>query len=217
MIEQTIEKKQRIFYDSLYRENEEILIYFSKCSSANDMPRFYFSFYEKETLVAYIYFYLNMGGGRTSKFIGMYVAKEKRNEGYAKLLLSTWIQFCLHHSVETIQTIERQRKPFIVYLLKTFGFDLLNEEEKQKDRRKIAICKRENSCSKCLHFHDKNQEMGFINSHIMKEDNYDVLSLLDLENPDIHVLDHILLLKSYISYDNEKTYEKAKQIIKKYK
>lgn len=216
MIEQTVENKEKIFYDSFHRENGDVLIYFSKHSSANDLPRFYFSFYEKEALFAYIYFYLNMGE-KTSKFIGMYVNEEKRNEGYAKLLLSTWIQFCLHHSIEIIQTIERQRKPFIIYLLKTFGFDLLNEEKKQKDRRKIAICKKEDSCSKCLHFYYKNQEMGFLNSHIMKEDNYEILSLFDLENPNIQVLDSILLLKSYVAYDNETTYEKAKQILKKYK
>lgn len=214
MFYETIEDKKKIFYDSLYTENGEIRIYFSKHSSSNDIPRFYFSFYEQNCLIAYIYFYL-IGKKSQSELIGLYVDEKKRNQGYAKLLIATWISFCLNHSIEIIQTTERQRKPFILYLLKMFFFDLRDECEKKRDRRGIDICKMEDSFLKYLHFHDINQEIGFRNSHIMKEDNYQILSEVDLLKKQVQVLDTVLLHKSYSSYDNEKSYMKAKTILGK--
>lgn len=73
----------------------------------------------------YIYFYLNPLI-KTSDFIGVYIKPEYRNEGLASLLVSAWIQFCLNNNYNFLGTIKTQRKPFLLYLLKTYGFEILD-------------------------------------------------------------------------------------------
>lgn len=59
-------------------------------------------------------------------------------------------------------------------------------------------------------------EQGFRNSHIMREDNYELLSDSEFKEEDVLKLDQIFLLKPYLLQDKEIGYQKAKQIQKRY-
>ena len=78
----------------------------------------------------YIYFYLNREL-KMSKFIGLYIKPEFRGKGLASLLLASWIQFCLNYNFEILSTIKHQRKPFLLYLLKKYQFEIMLPERYQ--------------------------------------------------------------------------------------
>ncbi len=218
---ENLEYKKRILYEQFYTSTGQVNIHFSKYRDVNDKngDRFYFRLYEEglddEIEIGYLYFYMHAKEKET-KFIGLLINEKFRNQGYAEVLLSIWITFCLNMGLERIQTIDKQRKPFTLYLLKKFTFDVLDKNLYQTKRKIIDICRREDDMTKYLHFHDCNQEQGFRNSHIMREDNYELLSDSEFKEEDVLKLDQIFLLKPYLLQDKEIGYQKAKQIQKRY-
>jgi len=157
----------------------------------------------------YIYFYLDFLK-RESNFIGLYVSPERRNEGMAQLLISYWITLCLDNGLYNLNTIWKQRKPFILYLLKKFKFDLLNIKEYETSCNTISICKNIINNDKCLFFKNSSQADTFKKGSIKAGDNYFILDKL---TEDIQVLDQVLLSNLYMSKDDDAAYTKSLKLI----
>ncbi len=160
----------------------------------------------------YIYFYLNREL-KMSKFIGLYIKPEFRGKGLASLLLASWIQFCLNYNFEILSTIKHQRKPFLLYLLKKYQFEIMLPERYQTSNKTIQICKKEEDTTKYLLFKDYNYQELFKKSHIIYDDNYVILSK---KEEDINILDQVLISTPYYLQDIDKAYQKSLSILKRY-
>lgn len=161
----------------------------------------------------YIYFYLDFEK-RESKFIGTYVKPEYRNSKIASLLISSWILFCIENNFNCLGTNLKQRKPFLIYLLKNFDFEIENKSSYITSPYTIHICKEKNTDSKCLLFKNKKQATLFSNSNIMKEDNY---KIIDSIGPNIQIIDDVLLSIPYQLKDKSKAYKKALNTYQKHR
>lgn len=157
----------------------------------------------------YIYFYLDFFK-RDSKFIGMYVNPEYRNEGLAQLLISYWITFCLDNGLYDLKTARKQRKPFILYLLKKFKFELLNINTYETAPNTISICREGSNPAKCLYFKNPLQAETFKQGKISHGDNYIILDQLTI---DTEVLDQVLLSTLYVSQDDNAAYVRSHNLI----
>jgi GNAT superfamily N-acetyltransferase len=155
--------------------------------------------------LGYLYFCLDFEEN-ISYFIGMYIQPKFRNNGLSTLLISIWLQLCLENGFCNFQTIINQRKPFIVYSLKRYGFDLKDLNQYESSKHRIYIC--ENSinpedANKYLLFENDEQRGEFITSTIAEADNYRVFETLPLG---FTVLDTILLKQLYTLQDENKAY-----------
>ena len=101
--------KQDLYFQKTYFKETGKTQYFIK-SFIKDNGSF--------TWQGYIYFYLN-DDSKASDFIGVFVKKEFRNSGLASLLVASWIDFCFNNRYDFLGTNKTQRKPFLLYLLKT--------------------------------------------------------------------------------------------------
>lgn len=161
----------------------------------------------------YIYFYLNQEI-KSSDFIGLYVKPEYRNSGFASLLVASWIQFCLNNGYDFLGTNKKQRKPFLIYLLKTYGFEILNHSIYENSNYVISICQEKDSYIKYLLFKNQKQKETFMKGKIAEEDDYRVINELG-EN--MSYLDHVLLSTEYNLLDDYKANEKSTLVIQRHK
>ena len=65
----------------------------------------------------------------------MKTEEQFRNCNMGSLLISAWLDFCLNNGIEYIGVNNRQRKPFILYMLKTYAFDVVSYSEWLTDLR----------------------------------------------------------------------------------
>lgn len=165
--------------------------------------------YEKQ---GYLYFYYNEQDKR-SEFIGLYINPKYRNQGFASLLISCWIRICIDNELSIIRTIQKQQKPFLIYLLKLYYFELQNKELYKIHSSLIDICKKENDKTKYLYFHNSIQAQQFSKGKIYQEDNYQILD--DLPE-DLKILDSVILQKRYYLQDKNEAYIKSMRIKEKY-
>lgn len=161
----------------------------------------------------YIYFYLDFDL-KTSDFIGVCVKPEFRNSGLASLLVASWIQFCLNNGYNFLGTNKTQRKPFLIYLLKTYGFEILNENIYKTSKNTIHICKSNLDLNKYLLFENPVQAESFARGKIAKEDNYQIITELS-EN--MSYLDSVILSHSYNMVDYFQAEEKSTLVIRRHK
>lgn len=159
----------------------------------------------------YIYFYLD-NLKKESQMIGMYVKPEYRHKGLASLLIASWITFCLNHNIENLITYKRQRKPFILFLLKRFSFELNDKNQYLISPDTIYICQKENSQIKYLLFKNSKHKLNFQKGKIIQQDNYEIL---DCFNPNIPVLDQVMLSSIYYGQNNNLAYSKSEEVIKR--
>lgn len=154
----------------------------------------------------YMYFYVDYDS-KQSYFIGTYIKPEYRSNGYSSLLVSKWIQTCFENGITDLTTISKQRKPFIIYLLKCFTFELNDPRCYQTFGNNIYICKSslgEENSKKYLVFQNKEQEKRFISSPIAKEDSYHILPSIE---PHVTLLDTVLLNNPYDIQDENTAYK----------
>lgn len=161
----------------------------------------------------YLYFYLHPET-LSSEFIGVAVNPEYRDLGVASILISSWIQFCLDQEYENLMAYKKQRKPFILYLLKKYFFVAEDVSDYEFYRRLVYICRIKDSNCKGLIFLNKQEEIRFQNSHIMDNDNY---RIVDSKNDEFQLLDSVLLSTPYLLKDNEKAYQKAIKTYDRYR
>ncbi len=214
LIENMPYKKSFIVKDNLDFQMEKQTIFITKYFCNTDIcDRYYLRANANGVDQGYLYFYLNPDNMQ-SKFIGLETYEEYRNRGIASLLISTWIQFCLDEEFINLQTISKQRKPFVLHLLKKYAFELKNLSSYQKANKIVHICKRGNDSSKCIMFENKHEENYFRRSNIMKNDNYIIVGK-DEEN--IEILDSVVLGTPYFLSEPEIAYQKSLQIYSKYR
>ena len=94
-----------------------------------------------EIIQGYLYFYIDYDT-KTSEFIGIKVHEKFRDLNISSLLVSLWIDLCLNNGIDFLGSNKRQRKPFLIYLLKTYGFDILDKSLYEKSKDVISICRR---------------------------------------------------------------------------
>lgn len=213
--------QHRIAFASFFYENEKYNIFFQKGYGEKvdeeyipSLSRYYIQIYKDKiegefpTLCAYIYFYLDFKTKET-KYIGTGVNPEFRNKGFASILASLWIWICMDNNFYEYLTNKKQRKPFLIYLLKLYGFEIKDITEYDTSRKTILICKDILSQDKCLYFKNAKQEIDFRNSHIYKNDNYRIISSLD----NISILDRVLLSTPYKLEDFNQAYVRSRRVL----
>lgn len=159
----------------------------------------------------YMYFGLNVPKNQ-AKFIGVYVRPEYRSQGYASLLIAEWIKLCLDSDIYDLKVNKKQRKPFILYLLKKYEFELANINEYNTSPYVIHICRDLSSNFKYLLFDSEKQKEGFSNGKIMRYDDYHIIEQL---TDGIEEVDKVLLSRPHILTDENQAYVKSLKYIRK--
>lgn len=180
--------------------SKDTINYFFRCQiiGRNGIP----------ALQGYMYFTLD-DEKKKSKFIGVYINPSYRRQGISTLLISIWIKFCLDNGYEFLTKNRKQRKPFVLYQLKGFNFELDKLSLYDNFLKVIYICQKDKSNSKYLFFKDNEQKLEFLKGKIITSDNYQVLDDLD---GDSKILERVILSKAYNLQDNEKAYTKSLEI-----
>ena len=174
--------------------NQTLLLRRSKEGSA-DRPQFYLCVVScingKRVQQGYIYFFLDYQT-KTSDFIGIKVNPEFRNLNIASFLIASWIDLCMNNGYEALGCIQKQRKPFPLYILKKYNFEISNLSLYDTRPDIVSICKSNNEFdrTKFLLFKSPEHEKLFINSNVSHSDNYSIIHGLD---EDKMVLDRVLL------------------------
>lgn len=146
-------------------------------SNDNENSKYYINVYShingEVVRQGYIYFYLDKEN-KTSEFIGIGVAPEYRDLNIGSFLIASWIDLCLNNGYDFLGANKKQRKPFLLYLLKTYGFEIFDKSMYKYRDDVITICR---SCdnedkSKILLFKDLKHEKSFISTNVCKTDNY---------------------------------------------
>lgn len=171
---------------------------------------------------AYIYFYLDYKN-KTCYFIGMKTEEEFRGLNMGSLLISVWIDFCLNNGIEYLGVNSKQRKPFLLYMLKNFTFDVENIEDYNTRNDVISLYKGNDfyDNSKYLLFRDENHEKQFKHNNTFKDDNYVVLDYITNE---IFLTDIIFPIQNitrnpaeYYLKDKEIAAKRCRKIMKRHK
>lgn len=161
------------------------------------------------TCQGYIYFYLDELN-KTSTYIGSYVKPEYRQNGMASLLTSYWIKYSLDNGYYNLETTKTQRKPFLIFILKQFSFDIKNIEDYLKSINNIHICTLPDDNTKYLLFDNPKEEKSFINGTIYRNDNYKIIRR---DEEDLNIIETILLSKQLLNYNLDKALYKAESKI----
>lgn len=216
LIEKLPFNKEILYEDNYQYQDWRQKLYFQKSIlKGNQKTQYFLKSYiiHNGILVCqgYIYFYLD-SALKTSDFIGLYIKPEYRNSGLSSFLVSSWIQFCLNNHYEFLGTNKSQRKPFLLYLLKKYGFEILKNHIYDTSNNVIHICRENDNPIKYLFFENKKQEENFIRGKIYKEDNYQLISEI---SKNIYDLGKVILSEIYNMDDVSKANKKSSLVLKK--
>ena len=146
----------------------------------NENSKYYINVYSKingeMVRQGYIYFYLDHEN-KVSEFIGVGVNEEYRNLNIGSFLVASWIDLCFNNGYDFLGANKKQRKPFLLYLLKTYGFEIFDKSMYEYRDDVITICKRyeEDDKRKILLFKDLKHEKSFMSTNVYKTDNYEIV------------------------------------------
>ena len=172
-----------------------VLVKLERSFSKEQNQDYYFiKFYEvkkdgQHINMGYMYFYLDLNL-RKSTYVGSYVKPDYRSKGLASMLIAYWIQFCFDNNFYDLTTNKTQRKPFLLYILKSFFFEIENPNDYLTSNYNIHICMLPNDKTKYLVFENSKQALTFKEGKIYKNDNYQIL---DFNTKGIIKLDTVLL------------------------
>lgn len=209
----------RVLIDTIYNDNKLKRIYLEKTYFPSKNTNHYFlklySIGYNGTLICegYIYFYLDELT-KESSFIGLYVKPEYRSAGIASLLVSYWLKTCMDNGYYKFTTNKRQRKPFLLYLLKKMGFEIEDETKYSLSYHTISLYQSPTSTEKYLQFKHEEYAIEFMKSNIAGEDNY---SILPSSSDEFIYLDQVLLSNIYTLKDENKAYTRSRRKIESYK
>ncbi len=154
----------------------------------------------------YIYFYLNELR-KESSFIGLYIKTECRNSGLASLLVANWLKLCMDNGFYNFTTNKKQRKPFLIYLLKKMGFEIEDENKYNTSNFTIKLYQSPLNNNKYLKFMSDSAAAKFMNSSIAREDSYNLLP----ENTEgFNYIDQALQSNIYTLQDNNEAYARSR-------
>ncbi len=189
--------------------NQIFKLYIEKTlDSVTGLDHYFFKIYtrnnNKTECAAYLYCYLNQD---TADYVGTYVKQGYRGQGLSSILMAHWITFCLEHGITNLKTNKSQRKPFLLYILKKYSFEIENPTLYDTSINTISILLPETISEKWLHFRNKNEQSTFEKGRIAREDNYIII-------PDLtgkFILDQILLSNIYQIQDENEAYNRARK------
>lgn len=194
-LENLPEGERQIYKDGFFSGDYNQDLYLKKSvMDESNRPKFFLSVFSKINgeLVqqGYLYFFLDYET-KASYFIGVKVFEEYRNLNIGSFLVASWIDLCMNHGYNFLGVNEKQRKPFLLYLLKTYGFEILDKSLYSTRPDVISICRNENLLdkSKMLLFKDQKHEKVFIGTNIYKSDNYKIIH----NQGGVIVLDNVIL------------------------
>lgn len=147
---------------------------------ASNKEKFYINVFSKidEKLVdqGYLYFYLNFTE-KTSQFIGIKVKEQFRNLNIGSFLVASWIDLCFNNGYDFLGVNAKQRKPFLLYLLKTYGFEILDKSLYESRPDVISICRSTDIIdkNKYLLFKESRHEDIFTKTNVFKSDSYKII------------------------------------------
>lgn len=208
-----------ILIEEFYNNDKIHRLYLSKSffASANKdqyfLKIFHYTPNKALTCEGYIYFYLDTTTCESS-FIGAFVKPEYRGQGLSSYLFAAWIKFCLEAGFYHIKTSTKQRKPFLIYQLKTFSFEIEDPTLYGKSNYTINICKKDDDRTKYLHFQLPEDAKRFAKGAVMHGDNYAILDTIDESTI---ILDDVLLSKPYFLQDEETAYRRSRKIHNEFK
>ncbi len=129
---------------------------------------------------------------KSSAFYGVRVRSSFRNRGISNYMISRWIEVCMQNDIEKFYTIDRQRKPILIYQLKKISFEL-EDTSLYNNGHNIIVCKDNISGQKVFFFENDDDRETFANSTINNEthhiiipeitDEYSPVDRMVLENP----------------------------------
>lgn len=169
-----------LYKDNVISGNYNQYIYLTRAEgNQGKNPMYYLWIYGKEngTLVkqGYIYFELDFDNKKSS-FIGIKVEERFRSLNISSLLLASWIELCLNNGYDYLGVNQKQRKPFLLFLLKKYGFDVENLSLYDTRPDVISICRDlSKPKDKILLFKDARHENVFKNMKICQEDKYRII------------------------------------------
>ncbi len=205
--------------------NQELYIKKS-IDDGSHKPKFYLTIYAKinnQTIMqGYLYFYLDFKN-KISSFIGLKVLNEYRNINMGSFLMASYINLCMNNGYDILNIHPKQRKPFVLYLLKTYGYEVNNLNLYNIRNDVIFICRRKesNDLTKLLLFKDIKHEISFMSTNAYKFDNYQIIHNKD----NIIILDQIIMPLqnaslnpiNYELIDKEKAYIKTNLVLTRHK
>lgn len=156
----------------------------------------------------YLYFYVDFILQK-SEYIGSYVRPEYRGCGFSAFLISLWLQLCFEQNIDNLRTIRNQRKPFLLYLLTKYSFEVINKDI-YSPLRNIHICKGKNPDYKYLWFENSLFATSFSQGKIFVHDNYHILDKQPTKEDDLGV---VVLHHSYILDDKEQAYSRSRKLV----
>lgn len=201
--------------DTFYRDNKLRKVSLEKAFfSCNGKDQFFVKIYNMDcngnyTCEGYIYFYLD-DVKKESSFIGIYVKPEYRSLGLASLLVSYWLQICMHYDYCHFTTNKKQRKPFLLYLLKKMGFEIDDETSYDLSKHTIELYSDGKTRTKYLLFRNPKHQDSFQQGSVYREDNYQVLTSSD---SNLIWLDQVILSKPYNLQDENTAYTRSRKKI----
>ncbi len=154
----------------------------------------------------YLYFTVDFEK-KVSQFIGVFVDEKYRNLHIASFLVASWIDLCWNQGLDFLGVNHNQRKPFLLYLLKTYGFEVFDLSLYQTRKDVITICRSKEleDKQKYLLFKDEKHEKAFLNTNVYQTDNYEVI-----HNP----MNHILLDQVIMPLQNRNRKEVYYELLK---
>lgn len=219
--------KRSLYSDQYFSGDYNQLIYLKRSvDDGSNKPKFYISIFtyinDELRLQGYIYFYIDFYTKR-SEFIGMAVNPEYRNLNIGSLLLSSWIDICLNDGIESLDTHHKQKKPFLIHMLKTYGFEIEDISLYKKSDDLIWLYRDPDysNQTKYLMFRSPKHENAFEKTNIFKTDNYSILH----NNAGFFEVDKVIIplqseSKKNIIYgliDQAHAEEKVKSILSKHR
>ena len=225
---ENLETGHKVLYSNGYfsgNYNQSLYLKKSKSDTSN-RPKFFISVCSNINGIlvqqGYIFFYLDYEI-KSSSFIGIKVEDKFRNLNIGSFLIASWIDLCLNSGYDFLGVNKKQRKPFLLYLLKTYGFEIFDKSLYDVRTDVITICRSTdlNDKRKMLLFKDSKHEKIFIGTNVYKTDNYHIIHSKD----NVILLDNIILplqnaKKNQVNYemlDKELGESKTKTILYRHK
>ena len=219
--------EKKLYDDNFFSGDYNQEIYLKKSfDDGSHKDKYYLEVYSKingiYVMQGYIYFYLNKEN-RACNFIGMRVVEEYRNLNIGSLLVSSWIDFCLNNNYEFIGVHPKQKKPFILYMLKTYGFEVFDTNMYNTRSDVISICRAIDldDTYKYLKFNNERHQRNFMQTNIYKSDNYkivdDVFDVFELDKVIFPLQDITRKPADYYLQDKDYASERAIRTLTKHR
>ena len=221
------EKESVLLSDKCYSGEFNQHVYLKRAADdGSGRPKFYINIFSNINgeLVkqGYLYFYVDYKM-KACDFIGVNVSEEYRNLNIGSFLVATWIDLCMNCGYDFLGVNPKQRKPFLVYLLKTYGFGILDTSLYRVRDDVIYICKgiEKGDKRKLLLFKDLKHESTFKGTNVFKSDNYEIVHSRD----GVILLDKVIVPfqnrkfngAEYLLFNTDIAEEKCKKVISRHK